>query len=867
MEMEPSTAGKLYQYLRLPKANLFYRILTLYPALDFSATIRVSLRNISVAYATVSSSSYGEFEALSYAWGDKNPTATIEFPDGSHLPIRENLESFLRYRRQHDHPLDLWIDAICINQDDAQEKSSQVQVMGRIYAIANRLSIWLGPPEDDSPFAIRSLLDFSGESAFVKLGSSVEENLAIEHLLSRAWWIRIWIVQEVALGGLGMRYTDMTVWCGPEQIPWHRLVLACARMHANRLNMRQTFPSVKKVLKLDVLASRRKDEFMELCKTKYSSRLLRYISEYRDHLASDPRDKIYALLGLWGDSCFGLKFAVECTPAPAVNYSHSVERIYTDFASWILDSTQSLEILSHCQSMNHSSARIRPDLPTWVPDWSCPLSTALLASGNDNDQPQIPWWSLPICDESGETQTLRYGGEDQVSLRKRADKILRPVPSSLHYIPEWAVDSLDPDGSLGVESFFKELQLRKDHLFFFPDESDRALGNEEEDMETILSRTQRHNERMLQKEILSEYVQNSSMLQLRQLSASGHTPSYIRIEGKELHVRGIFCDTIDGIGETFPEELEKEWTNSTLLMIQIGKCKHDVMEGNFKANPYISEQTKLEAFWRTIFAGQHAQDEKDLASWLPVVQAAWQLNKPVPTVLESGRLEHAEMGLMVNDVSHAFLKLEEGTYLYTAFDNNLKDDDSLTDSRWSPSDRRDYQRKFEELGAKWATQPYDLYHRPFNLPYVVPDPFWESRRIHDKVALKKSVHTRHRTIVESLDYSTREGRREVRRLMTKRIGEQPSREPICSNDAALVRYALGRRFFISKDGYFGLAPSSAREGDLVAVIYGAKVPLVLRRNGSAFEVVGESYVHGLMQGEAIEKWSLGTKESRRIVLV
>ena len=175
MEMEPSTAGKLYQYLRLPNAELFYRILTLYPALDFSATIRVSLRNISVAYVAVNSSSYGEFEALSYAWGDKNPTATIEFSDSSHLPIRENLESFLRYRRQHDHPIDLWIDAICINQDDAQEKSSQVQVMGRIYAISKRLSIWLGPPEVDSPFAIKSLLDFSGESSFVKLGSSVEE--------------------------------------------------------------------------------------------------------------------------------------------------------------------------------------------------------------------------------------------------------------------------------------------------------------------------------------------------------------------------------------------------------------------------------------------------------------------------------------------------------------------------------------------------------------------------------------------------------------------------------------------------------------------------------------------------------------------
>ena len=105
--MEPSIGAKLYQYSPLPKADLVYRIFTLYPALDFSDTIRASIHIYSITYAEARQQLPEKFEALSYAWGDKKPTTSIEFLDGSHLPIAANLESFLRYRRQKDHSTDL----------------------------------------------------------------------------------------------------------------------------------------------------------------------------------------------------------------------------------------------------------------------------------------------------------------------------------------------------------------------------------------------------------------------------------------------------------------------------------------------------------------------------------------------------------------------------------------------------------------------------------------------------------------------------------------------------------------------------------------------------------------------------------------
>ena len=74
------------------------------------------------------------------------------------------------------------------------------------------------------------------------------------------------------------------------------------------------------------------------------------------------------------------------------------------------------------------------------------------------------------------------------------------------------------------------------------------------------------------------------MLQFRQFSASGSKPFHVEVDEGELHVKGILCDTICGVYESFPEELDKEWRNSALLMIQIGKCKNAVINGSSPAN-------------------------------------------------------------------------------------------------------------------------------------------------------------------------------------------------------------------------------------------------------------------------------------------
>jgi hypothetical protein len=209
----------------------------------------------------------------------------------------------------------------------------------------------------------------------------------------------------------------------------------------------------------------------------------------------------------------------------------------------------------------------------------------------------------------------------------------------------------------------------------------------------------------------------------------------------------------------------------------------------------------------------------------------------------------------------------EHTFEHSGFDEHLAKNDSLLDARWSYSDRLEYARIFEALGKDWVKQPYDLYHRPFNLPYVVPDPFWESRCLNDKVALKASIQSRHRSSIESINGESRELRRDIRRFLREKIRQRPAREPPTTNDARLITYALGRRFFISEEGKFGLAPPNARKGDHIAVFHGAETPFILRKRGWTFQIIGESYVYGLMNGEAIDSWRLGMKEVRDIVLI
>lgn len=87
----------------------------------------------------------------------------------------------------------IWVDAICINQLDLNERSSQVQRMAMIYALANRVIVWLGEAEDNSDQALEEVHESAdGQQA----GDDQEIQNAVLKLLQRPWFKRIWVKAE-----------------------------------------------------------------------------------------------------------------------------------------------------------------------------------------------------------------------------------------------------------------------------------------------------------------------------------------------------------------------------------------------------------------------------------------------------------------------------------------------------------------------------------------------------------------------------------------------------------------------------------------------------------------------------------------------
>jgi hypothetical protein len=88
------------------------------------------------------------YDALSYMWGDPAPTNSI-YLSGKALPIASNLNTALQYLRYTDKPLIIWIDAVCINQENETERAEQVQLMRRLYSGASMVRVWVDEPSID----------------------------------------------------------------------------------------------------------------------------------------------------------------------------------------------------------------------------------------------------------------------------------------------------------------------------------------------------------------------------------------------------------------------------------------------------------------------------------------------------------------------------------------------------------------------------------------------------------------------------------------------------------------------------------------------------------------------------------------------
>ncbi len=144
------------------------------------------------------------YDALSYVWG--NPKVTLPIYVGEHeheLPVTTNLYAALLYLRNSSLERIIWIDAICINQKNGEEKAQQIQLMAKIYSQASRVLVWLGEAADNSDQALEEIRA-AGRKAIHSLNNETIQ-LAVLKLLERDWFQRIW-VRELTLDNVHKIY-------------------------------------------------------------------------------------------------------------------------------------------------------------------------------------------------------------------------------------------------------------------------------------------------------------------------------------------------------------------------------------------------------------------------------------------------------------------------------------------------------------------------------------------------------------------------------------------------------------------------------------------------------------------------------------
>ncbi|KAK3367256.1 heterokaryon incompatibility protein-domain-containing protein [Lasiosphaeria ovina] len=250
------------------------------------------------------------FEALSYTWGAPGILSEMQL-NGQPVPIQENAAAALRRLRRTTGRRTLWVDAICINQADAREKEGQLGLMRSLYEQAAQVCVWLGEPADGTAIAINDLHD---------------------PLLTRPWWTRIWVVQEVVVGSV------VIFMVGSDTFTWANIERSLARERKG-LNALTGVPNASGATEVfgtvlnPELCSTQDENFRIMSRLRSlwatgTFRLSIYdlLFQLRHLQCTNPRDRVFACLGL----------------ATAGGQQLGIEPDYT------------------------SSTR---DLPSWVPNW------------------------------------------------------------------------------------------------------------------------------------------------------------------------------------------------------------------------------------------------------------------------------------------------------------------------------------------------------------------------------------------------------------------------------------------------------------------------------------------------------------------
>lgn len=288
-----------------------------------------------------------DYEAISYAWEGQKPTEKL-LCEGRALLITKNVDNLLRHLRFRHHHRPLWIDAICINQEDDTERAAQVRLMDKIYKEAKRVLVWLGSDRDIGESIISFLLRIrcpeSVDSILRKLQQTTRASSfrPLQDLLHRPWFHRRWTIQEVVLG------RQVSMICGTVSIEFDRFYGALYHLYSVWKSVTAVEAEVLGRLQL-MYRLRENGPLTDRIE------LLKLLVVFHEAECSVAVDRIYSLLALGRD--FNRMFSV--------SYLWNDYDYYWLFSRELLHRGYLLAVLS-CAGAFPSSGTFE----SWVPDWS-----------------------------------------------------------------------------------------------------------------------------------------------------------------------------------------------------------------------------------------------------------------------------------------------------------------------------------------------------------------------------------------------------------------------------------------------------------------------------------------------------------------
>ncbi|KAN0120089.1 HET domain containing protein [Hyaloscypha variabilis] len=311
------------------------------------------------------------YKALSYEWGPPDvgiPPSRV-FINSHEVSTTPNLRLALKHLESGPF---YWIDALCINQSDDEERGHQVRLMTEIYRNASAVMVWLGLEQGDSKIGME-FLDEVGKPGNYNhtwirdVLKNPEYNArwsGLRQIVQRSYWTRLWVIQELVV-----TTSPYEVWllCGSNKsrFTYLQMVIQTIAAYVNEI---PTFyfkgtPN-DTIFQLGELATEVRDISLHVkaWQSKTEDRkqpkltLLRLLNRYSQRQCSDPRDKVYALLGV--SSTFpGTEFPI--------TYAAPISEIYKNVAKYIIAGSGSLDILCWAGDDHHKTT----SLPSWVPDW------------------------------------------------------------------------------------------------------------------------------------------------------------------------------------------------------------------------------------------------------------------------------------------------------------------------------------------------------------------------------------------------------------------------------------------------------------------------------------------------------------------